>query len=152
MPDDAYYMRMARSAATGSKDHSRKVGAVVVGPEGEIRSTGYNGLPRRLNDLVPARHERPAKYFWAEHAERNALYFAARVGSSVSGCTMYVWADRPVGICADCMRGLIQSGVKCVVMRPEEPPYDDWMDSTRAALEMMDEAGIVLRSSDCGEG
>jgi len=42
---DQYFLRMASLVASRSKDRSSKVGAVVVGPDNEVRSVGYNGFP-----------------------------------------------------------------------------------------------------------
>lgn len=101
-----YFMGFARHAASKSKDPSTQVGAVAVGPDGEIRATGYNGLPRGVEDR-PERMERPAKYLWTSHAEENLVAHAARVGVSLKGCTVYV-THYP---CSRCARSLIQAGV-----------------------------------------
>lgn len=106
---DHYFMGFAAHAATKSKD-STKVGAVLVGPEGEVRLTGFNGIPRGVEDL-PERRERPAKYEWASHAETNLIAFAAREGIRTKGCTVYT-THQP---CAACTRTLIQAGVAKVV-------------------------------------
>ena len=73
---DLRWMALAQFVATWSKDRGRKVGAVIVGPDNEIRSTGYNGIPRGVNDDVEERHEAATgeKYLWVSHAERNAIY------------------------------------------------------------------------------
>lgn len=131
-----YYMGFARHAATKSKD-STKVGAVLVGPDGEVRLTGYNGPPRGVRD-IPQRFERPAKYLYASHAEANLIAFAAREGIRVAGCVVYV-THMP---CASCARSLIQAGVSAVV-------YGNGMTSMpeeefKAAREMFEEAGITL--------
>ena len=68
---------------------------MIVGPDRVIRSTGFNGLVRGVDDDVALRRERPAKYSWTEHAERNAIYNAARLGISILGCASYInwkWA------------------------------------------------------------
>lgn len=62
-----------------SKDRSTKVGASLlkkyqIHPE----SWGYNGMVRGANDNLPSRHERPEKYLWTEHAERNLIFNEAR--------------------------------------------------------------------------
>ena len=44
------FYQMAELVASWSKDPSTKVGCVVVGPDREIRSTGFNGLPRGIKD------------------------------------------------------------------------------------------------------
>lgn len=130
---------LARHIATWSKDRSRQTACVIVGPDREIRSTGYNGFPRGVDDSMDVRHQRPAKYKWTEHAERNAIYNAARVGVPLGGCTMYL----PWFPCADCARAIIQAGIstlKCV-----EPDWADpiWKEDFSIALTMFSEAGVM---------
>ena len=56
------FMEVAELVATWSKDPSTKTGAIVVGPDREIRATGYNGLVRGVDDNKPERMERPASF------------------------------------------------------------------------------------------
>jgi dCMP deaminase len=58
---DTYFMELIYHIAAKSKDGSTKVGCAVIGPDNEIRSTGYNSFPRGINDNIPERHERPEK-------------------------------------------------------------------------------------------
>ena len=108
-------MLLAHQIAHWSKESGRRVGAVIVGPDKEIRSTGFNGFPRGVRDDIPERHSREtgAKYLWSSHAERNAIYNAARIGVSVKGCVMYV----PWYPCVECAKAIIQSGI-CEVVSP----------------------------------
>jgi dCMP deaminase len=106
-----YFLKLAGTVAERSKDPSTKVGCIVVGPDKEIRSTGYNGLPRRVRDLEE-RMQRPAKYLWTSHAEENAVAQAAYVGVSLKGCTAYV-THHP---CSRCARSLIQAGIARIVV------------------------------------
>jgi dCMP deaminase len=131
-----YYMAFAQLAAKKSKD-STQVGAILVGQEGEIRLTAYNGPPRGVRDL-PERFKRPEKYLYASHAEANLVAFAAREGIKTNGCTVYV-THAP---CAACARTLIQAGVK-VVWHGDgttSMPAEEF----KAAVEMIDEAGVEL--------
>ena len=105
-----YLMGFAQHAARKSKDPTQ-VGAVLVGPEREVRLTAYNGPPRGVMDL-PERRERPEKYLFSSHAEANLVAFAAREGIRTAGCTVYV-THHP---CSSCARTLIQAGVKTVVV------------------------------------
>lgn len=144
---DQRYLKLANEIATYSKDRSTKVGAILVGPDGEIRSTGYNGFPRGVNDDAEHRHDRPAKYLYAEHGERNAIYNAARVGTSTKGCTLYV-TSHPSKFppCADCARAIIQSGISRVVQERldhESEAAKRWEESSKATREMFQEAGIT---------
>lgn len=136
---DDRYLEIAGVVASWSKDSSTKVGCVVVGPVRQILATGYNGFPRGVDDDVPERWERPEKYLWVEHAERNAIYNAARSGISLAGATMYV-ERHP---CADCARGIIQSGISCVVVgSPVLLPR--WEESCTVAGVMFEESGVAV--------
>ena len=107
---DATFLGLAERFARRSKDPSTKVGCVIVGPDREVRSMGYNGLPRGVEDLAE-RMERPAKYLWTSHAEENAVAQAARIGVSLKGCTAYI-THLP---CSRCARTLIQAGITDIV-------------------------------------
>lgn len=74
------FMRVAQSFAQEfSKDPSTKVGAVFIDPtDYSILSHGYNGMPRGVDESIPERQERPLKYSYYEHAERNAIYNLVR--------------------------------------------------------------------------
>lgn len=127
---DRYWINHAILAATKSKDPSTQVGCVIVSQDNQLLSTGYNGFARGIADtednyynvysywdqderMPPKqpfdRWQRPQKYSWCEHSERNACYNAARYGIMLKGSKAYMnWEPRP---CADCTRALIQSGI-----------------------------------------
>lgn len=134
-------MELAKHVAAWSKDRSRQTGCVIVGPDREVRSLGYNGFARGVDDSVESRHQRPAKYLWTEHAERNAIYNAARYGVSLDGCSAYI----PWYPCMDCARSLIQSGIKVLVAY--EPNFSDpkWGKEFADVEVMLLEANISTR-------
>jgi dCMP deaminase len=150
-PDwDTFYMKLVYEIAKKSKDPSTKIGALIVGPDKEPISFGYNGFPRKVVDSVesyPERHQRPAKYMYYEHGERNAIYSVARVGgASLKGTTMYT-QGLP---CADCGRAIIQAGISEVVIH--EPfelisrhIYNNWKESSDVTFEMFRESGVKVR-------
>jgi dCMP deaminase len=137
---DDTFLDICEVVAKRSKDRNTKVGAVIVGPDNEIRSTGYNSFPRGILDNLSSRQERPAKYLYFEHAERNAIYNASRIGVSLRGCRVYIpWLP-----CAECARAIIQVGICQVVVREAGcPPH--WRDNCLAGLVMLREAQVVLR-------
>lgn len=140
---DEYFLNIAEQVKLKSKDKSTQIGAVIVGRNKEIVSTGYNSFPRGIDDSVLARQERPEKYFWFEHAERNAIYNAALIGASTEGCTMYLSCEIP---CADCTRGIINSGIKEIVCKQERVTHQDkWLESSQRSLTMLNEAGVKVR-------
>ena len=136
------FLELAELIATWSKDPSTKTGAVVVGPDKEIRATGYNGLVRGINDNVPERMERPTKYDFFEHAERNAIYNACLTGTSLRDCTIYCTLTP----CTDCARAIIQAGIKTVVTYEfklaDNDPKNTWRDKLNYSAEMFKEAGV----------
>lgn len=120
-----------------SKD-STKVGAVITDFDHRVLSIGYNGFPAGADDNVLERHERPAKYLYTEHAERNAIYSAAKNGVKLQGATIYLeWFP-----CADCARAIIQSGIVCVVCKEPDLETPKWGEHFKVALELFKECGI----------
>ena len=132
------YLELCDVMATRSDDLRTKLGCVIVGPDKEIITTGYNGLPRGIA-ATQDRLVAPAKYLYTEHAERNAILNATRFGAILKGCTLY--CQRPP--CADCARAIIQAGIKEIVIR-EQLLTPKWKDSTEAALEMLKEAKVSI--------
>ena len=138
---DARFMNLARHISEWSDDRSTKVGVVIVGPDNDVRALGYNGFPRGIVDDLPDRHERPEKYLWIEHAERNAIYSAARVGIPLSGCTMYL----PWFPCMDCARAIVQSGIRVLVAQKPDLSNPKWGEDFKRALTLFDEAGLTIK-------
>lgn len=137
---DELFMSMVYLIAMKSKDNHTHIGAVVVDKNHKIRSLGYNGFPRGINDNKSWRQEKPEKYFWFEHAETNALH---NRDLSLEGCVMYT-----NGIpCADCARAIIQSGLKEVVydFYWNEENSDKWKNSCNRSKKMFREARVKLR-------
>jgi dCMP deaminase len=138
---DRRFIELAIHIGQWSKDRSRQVGCVIVSPQNAIKAIGFNGFPRGLNDDVEVRHARPEKYLWTEHAERNAIYAAAREGIPLLGCRMYL----PWFPCADCARGIVQVGLTELVAI--EPDFSDpqWGDQFAVSRELLQEAGVNVR-------
>ncbi len=138
-----YFLGIAEQVKLKSKDESTQVGAVIVGKGREILSTGYNSFPRGLDDNLPERQERPIKYFYIEHAERNAIYNAARVGIPLEGSTIYLSSGLP---CADCGRAIINSGIKTVYCKKEctTKNKQKWAESQDIAYKMLLECGVKV--------
>lgn len=140
-----YFLNIAETVRTKSKDPSSQVGAVIVGPEKQIVSTGFNGFPRHIDDGREERWRPEKKLYWIEHAERNAIYNAARHGIALRGCTMYLVGFGPPTVpCVDCARAIIQSGIGQVVGRPYKPTAEHWVANLATAQQMLQEAGVSL--------
>ncbi len=138
---DSRFMNLARHIATWSKDRSRQVGCVIVGPDNEIRAYGFNGFPRGVDDDTEGRHARPAKYKWTEHAERNAIYNAARIGTPLQGCRMYL----PWFPCMDCARALVQSGIVELICFKPDLLDPKWGGDFADVPLLLEEADVKVR-------
>ena len=149
MTKDHKFMGLAYARAQFSKDASTKVGAIIVGPAGEDRASGYNGAPRGCRADEPGDPrgtERPEKYFWFSHAELNAITNAARVGVPLEGCTIYV--THPP--CMDCARAIVQAGIKRVVtVRPSAGFVERWEEHMSRSQRLFDECGVAYEEIEC---
>lgn len=135
---------VAQSIASLSKDPSTKVGALIVGPAGEIRSSGWNGFPRGVAD-DDRLYDRERKYTLIAHAEINAICNAARSGTPLEGCSLLVTALHP---CNECTKAIIQAGIR-KVYAPRPPDQDHrWHESFKVASDMLAEAGVQVEYID----
>lgn len=134
------YLDDAKAAARKSKDRSTKVGAVAIDVDHNLRASGRNGFPRRINDEVEARHARPAKYLWTAHAEENLFNQAARTGTALIGCMLIITSLHP---CTRCSRGIIQTGIS-QVYAPLTNSNPAWDEESRVAMEMLEEASVPV--------
>jgi dCMP deaminase len=140
---DSRFLELAKHISEWSKDPSTKVGCVVVGEDREIRSTGFNGFPRGIEDDSDRLEDREKKYPLICHAEENAIMHAARIGISLKGNTAYIsWPP-----CSRCARSLIQAGVNEVVFPTGVDVPERWRPDFDIAIAMMNEAGIAVRQS-----
>lgn len=137
-------MALVEPISSRSKDPNTHVGCVVVGPDNEIRSTGYNSFPRGIRDDVPARLERPEKYLWMEHAERNACYAAGRVGIPLAGCRIY----QDILPCMDCGRAIVQCGIVEVIFNEQKQAAystsEKYGPEFARVRVLFEEAGVML--------
>ena len=140
---DIRFLKLATHISEWSKDPSTKVGCVVVGPDREIRSTGFNGFPRGIQDSDDRLTNRDLKYPLICHAEENAIMHAARIGLALKGCTAYVtWPP-----CTRCARSLIQAGVSEIVIPSGLEIPDRWRDEFEMSMGLLREAGVKIRSA-----
>ena len=140
---DMRFLDLATHISEWSKDPSTKVGCVVVGPDREIRSTGFNGFPRGILDSDDRLTDRDLKYPQICHAEENAIMHAARIGLALKGCTAYVtWPP-----CTRCARSLIQAGISEIVIPSGLEIPDRWKTDFETSMGLLREAEVLIRSA-----
>lgn len=142
-------------AADKSPDPNTQNAAFLVAPDNTILTKKANQFPLGILS-TKERWKRPLKYYYVEHAERNAIYQAARLGIQTDGTILYC----PWFACADCARAIIQAGIVEVIgldgikvyspklraalaFYKEITPKSRWTETTRIGGEMLDEAGVI---------
>jgi dCMP deaminase len=128
----------ATTAAEASEDCSTQNGAVVA-PEAGFVTAAANHFPAGVRPRVA----RPDKYTYIEHAERAAIYAAARIGTKTAGATLYcLWFA-----CPECARAIICAGIKEVVghVVPRQATPDRWVAQVVAGEAMLRDGGIGMR-------
>jgi dCMP deaminase len=151
---DQLYLTMCYLVGMRSRDEHTHVGSVIVDSDNVLVSTGYNSYPRNIepdSEGKRASREGGEKYFWMEHAERNAIYNAARRGTVLKGCKLYV----PWPPCCDCARGIIQTGISEVIIHKNGEDFynkntnGQWLESHKRTMQMFEEAGVTIKYVDC---
>jgi dCMP deaminase len=140
---DLDYMRLALEVATESDDPSTQNGAIIV-QYGDVVASAPNRFPRGIRE-TPERWHRSVKLNYVEHSERGAIYDAASNGVNTFGATMYCVFI----VCSDCARAIIESGmIELVAIDWHDAVSERWKHSTDIGLEMLKEAGVIIRYID----
>lgn len=148
---DRHFLGLSLYHSRLSKDPSTRVGSVIVGPDREILSAGFNGFPRGIADTPERLNDRETKLKLIVHAEMNAVLAAARAGMRLKGCTLYlsatddsgtVWGGPP---CTRCTVEVMQAGITEIVSYPMKSSPSRWHDDLAFALSLLSEAGIIYR-------
>lgn len=148
---DRYFLKLALLNAEMSKDPNTQVGSVIVGPDREVRSSGFNGFPRGIADTEERLHDRDTKLKLVVHGEMNAILGAARVGIPLKGCTLYLAATDSSGLiwggspCSRCTVEIIQAGIQEIVSFAPKNTPSRWHDDLAMARSLIEEAGIRYR-------
>lgn len=127
---DEMLMEVAHVVAKRGTCSRLQVGAVFA-VEGRILVSGYNGAPHGSAHCI---HEPDSQEGCtvAEHAERNAIYWAASQGIKLGGSDLFV-THQP---CYDCARALVSLNVRRVLFAA---PY-----RKPEGLNLLDQEGIEV--------
>lgn len=140
---DRYFLEIAMTVSTKSKDPSTQVGAVITRPNRTIVSLGFNGFPRGIADTPERLQHRPTKYSLIIHGEMNAILSARE---SLEGYTLYTVPFMP---CDRCFVHVIQAGIKRVVYpRATADQLTRWGDAFSTVQRLAKEANIEMVQYD----
>jgi dCMP deaminase len=132
----------ALDAASRSPNRVRQVGAVLV-PRDGLEIVAYNTFPTGIRDLEE-RHAGDGRFVWMEHAERNAIFEAARRGILTTGAHL----TTTYFPCIDCARAIVQSGIICIDTPPPDLADPVWGQSFIRSRVILEEGGVELRFFD----
>ena len=136
---DLFFLKMAKTASEMSKDPSSQVGAVIARDQIPL-SVGYNGFVRGMSDDAKRLEDRETKYTYTEHAEKNAIFNAARAGVDIRQSTIYSTHV----VCCECAKAVCQSGITRVVYLTNEEFEERWADSITHSKAMFAEVGVTV--------
>lgn len=136
-----HLLRKCYELAVDSPDPSTQNGAIILNNAGEVVGYGINKFPKYVQE-TPDRWERPKKYHFIEHAERNAIYDVSRQRLVTPKMTMVC----PWAACSDCARAMIEIGItRLVTHKPvHDLPSMRWMESIDYAFQMFNEVGLEV--------
>ena len=137
--DLAQLFDRAIAVAPQSPNRVRQVGAAIQPADGGGIIAACNTYPDGVQDL-DWRHEGDGRFVWMEHAERNAIFHAARAGRALAGATI----ASTFFPCIDCARAIVQSGFARLVSPP--PAFEDpvWGVSFERSQIILQEGGVEL--------
>jgi dCMP deaminase len=130
----------AYQMAKNSNDSSTRNGAILC-KDGWNLCAGCNHYVNGFGDL-PEHHERPMKYSLIEHAERDVIYAAAKMGIQTYELTLVAnWVA-----CPDCARAIVLSGIACVVTHKQcmDRTMDRWKEMVALGLKIIRDGGVKL--------
>lgn len=146
---DRFYLAEAEAVRALSDDPKAAafpqsaVGAIIANRAGEIVRSA-NIVPPRLKTAF-ARIGRSTsdteRYFLIEHAERAALYKAWEAGHDLTEATLYCTRFP----CSDCARAIVWSKMGRLVVAAGFAGEVRWLDTQRAALEILRSSGVKIR-------
>lgn len=138
-------MGRALEAARASPNRVRQVGAAIVLADGRPSIAACNTFPEGVADL-DWRHEGDGRFVWMEHAERNAIFQAARQGHGLEGASIATTFFP----CIDCARAIVQSGFVCVAT--PAPAYEDpvWGEAFARSKIILEEGGVEIMVTPVG--
>jgi dCMP deaminase len=136
---DIDWLRLAfRAAAEHSHDQRTQNGAVLVPEDGFVWAAANHFPPG-----VARCQEGADKYKFIEHAERAAIYSAAKGGTRTNGARLYCcWFA-----CPDCARAIICAGIREVIghVTPRSLTPDRWAEQVAVGEKMLRDAGVGMR-------
>lgn len=137
------WLRTCYHEAAQSPDPSTQIGAaIIIGNQLQLGTRSFNGPTVGWEMTEEQWNNKPLKYQLVEHAERRAIYKAAKTGLwTEGGALISTWAA-----CADCARAMVEAGLKTLIRH--YPPLDDaterWLESVSIGDQILKANNIEI--------
>lgn len=107
---EEYFKEIVQVVAKRSTCNRAQVGALLVSPEGQLLSTGYNGSVSGMPHCtdVGCLEDKYGHCIATVHAEQNAIAQAAKHGVAPENATLYT----TLFPCVACLKLVLAAGVK----------------------------------------
>lgn len=137
------FLREAYLMATFSPDPSSQNGAVIIDDTNGYYELVSSECNHFYSSIEPEVNNREIKYRRIEHAERAAIYEAARDYSLRGKVLVCPWAA-----CADCARAIIGVGLRSLVVHHDRYLITDdrWREQVDESIGWMEKAGVEIIS------
>jgi dCMP deaminase len=132
-------MRLAHEAARRSPNRVRRIGAALRVADG-VTIAACNTFPEGVRDLEK-RHQGNEPFVWMEHAERNAIFEAARRGLPTCDATL----ASTFYPCADCARAIVQAGIARLYTYGPLSRNAFWIEHFALPPVILREGGVDVR-------
>ena len=123
-----------------SNDPDTQVGCVLTDENFEIKIQSCNHS-NSYNIVDVEKLKRPLKYKYIEHAERNAIYFAAKLGIKTNNFKMFLSKLFP---CCDCARAIVESGIGELYCYEPDWNEEKYKEEFRISREILEENNVRI--------
>jgi dCMP deaminase len=116
-----YFTKVSEIVALRSPDLHKQVGAVVVNSKNRVLSTGYNGLPRDVDESLVNWDDREAVRELIIHAECNAILFLRKEDMNEDELTLYC----SLSPCPECVKLVKTAGISKIFFIEKYRKYEE---------------------------
>lgn len=137
--DNKELLRLAYKYAFATSDDPNTQNGAVLFDGREPLILGSNQFPPGV-EKTPERLERPDKYAFMEHAERNAILSAAQYGYATRGLVLVC----PWFACPDCARAIVGAGIRRVIGHKQvyDRTPERWLKPVQQGDQILEEGGV----------
>lgn len=133
--------KIAYTEAQKSTNVATQNSALLIDEKGNIILSAINSFPNNIAETDERQRDKAIRHKYSVHAERNAIYKAAKMGIKTDGLIMVC----PWATCTECAWAIIQSGIKKLITHKQALDRSShWQEDIDFAFNMLREAGVEI--------